>query len=445
MKGVSDLGRTIPGDCCPRPPCVYTTQVSNRNDNQVKIEIDGSKCCCIPKCPCESEELVRNGSFEMISADSTQPFADWRTVNALSNTIVSRVPENMLPVAYEGIHSAWFITEPSPVVEQHSISLQQNVTVTPGCIYRLSFAENLLTASDFTPSLTGRVFYTDAGGNEFDLISIPIAKDINPANFNRGYTFHQKTADIPVPCDVSSVTVQFDFSVRDDGGTTWLLDGVSLRAVSCATSCAKDGCAVASNICQPGNLVRNGGFEDLTGFQGTLFQYWRQIPETGDLAFVVNESTIPYEGFFSALFVGNATPVAESKTVALRQAVPVTPGCRLELSFAENFVQRGEAAGSTPRLIARVYWVNDSNIEFDLIYVAIAKIDEESDVNKGYSFHKKTADIPVPCGVNNVYVEFEFYVTSIGNTQWLVDGVQLRSVPWEPVCCHDFKGVDKHV
>lgn len=441
MKGVSALGNNFPGDCCPRPPCACTRQVSNRN--QVKIEIDSAQCCCIPKCPCESEELVRNGGFEIVSADDTQPFADWRAVNALPNTIVSRIPENMVPVAYEGIHSAWFITEPSGL-DQHFISLQQHVTVTPGCIYRLSFAENLLAASGFPPSLTGRVFYTDNAGSRVDLISISITKDLSTENLNKGYTFHQRTADVPVPCNVSSVTVQFDFAVRDAGGTIWLLDGVSLRAVSCASTCSQGGCAVAGDICQPGNLVRNGGFENLTGIQGTLFLHWRQIPEVSNVAFVVNQSNIPYEGVFAALFVGNATPVAESKTVALRQAVPVTPGCRLELSFAENFLQRGESAGSTPRLIARVYWVNDSGTEFDLIYVAIAKIDEESDVNKGYSFHKRTADIPVPCGVNNVYVEFEFSVTSTGNTQWLLDSVQLRSLLWEPVCCSDFKGVDKH-
>ena len=230
MKSVLILEGNFPVTAV-QTPCVAQSSKQSK-PYQVKIEIDSLNCCCVPKCPCESGELVRNGSFEMISADATQPFVGWRVLNALSNTIVSRVPINMAPVAYEGVHSAWFITEPSDL-EQHFISMQQNVTVTPGCIYRFSFAENLLTASDFTPSLTGRVFYTDGAGSQFDLISIFIEKDINISNIDRGYTFHQKTADIPVPCDVSRVTVQFDFSVRDDGGTIWLLDGVSLRAVSC--------------------------------------------------------------------------------------------------------------------------------------------------------------------------------------------------------------------
>jgi hypothetical protein len=202
------LTRKDPKDCCHIPPCPESSLVNNDNANHVKIEIDSSKCRCISECPCESEELMKNGGFEMLSADQTQTFAEWRTVNPLSNTIVSRTPIGMVPVVYEGVNSAWFITEPTEL-EQHSISLQQNVTVTPGCIYRFSFAENLITATDFTPSLIGRVFYTDSAGSQFDLISIPIQKDINSSNFNRGYAFHQKTADIPVPCDVSKVTVQF--------------------------------------------------------------------------------------------------------------------------------------------------------------------------------------------------------------------------------------------
>jgi hypothetical protein len=203
----------------------------------------------------------------MISANATQPFVDWRVLNALSNTIVSRVPINVAPVAYEGVHSAWFITEPSEL-EQHFISLQQNVTVTPGCIYRFSFAENLLTASDFTPSLTGRVFYTDGAGSQFDLISIFIEKDIKISNIDRGYTFHQKTADIPVPCDVSRVTVQFDFSVRDDGGTIWL-QGYRLVFFRNGSQTVKAGSR------QP--LVSNIGESRLIGYPGKIEKYFLPV------------------------------------------------------------------------------------------------------------------------------------------------------------------------
>ncbi|HOQ10158.1 MAG TPA: hypothetical protein PLG09_08555 [Syntrophomonadaceae bacterium] len=235
--------REFPGNCCPGPPCVCTTQVSKKIEKQLKIEIDDSKCCCIPKCPCENEELVRNGGFEMISADPTQPFADWRAVNALSNTIVSRVPENMLPVAYEGIHSAWFITEPSPVVEQHSISLQQNVTVTPGCIYRLSFAENLLIKGNgmaaAIPILTAKVIYIDNYGNAVDLIVVPILKFDQNRDPDRGYVYHEATADVPVPCGVSELIVRFEYFENSSIGSAWLLDSVSLRAVFPTSACCQ--------------------------------------------------------------------------------------------------------------------------------------------------------------------------------------------------------------
>jgi hypothetical protein len=168
------------------------------------------------------------------------------------------------------------------------------------------------------------------------------------------------------------------------------------------------------------------------------------LPETNDQAFIELRSDTPYEGNFAAIFISSATVNAQLKRVALRQIVPVTPGCILELSFAENFLARGESSGNTPRLIGRVFWVNDSGTEFDLIYVPIAKTGGENDENKGYIFHKRTADIPVPCNVSNVYLEFEFSVTNTGNTQWLLDTVQLRALPWESACCLDFKGVAEY-
>lgn len=56
----------------------------------------------------------------------------------------------------------------------------------------------------------------------------------------------------------------------------------------------------------------------------------------------------------------------------------------------------------------------------------------ENDVNKGFAFHTKTADLPVPCNVSSVYVQFDFAVTDIGVT--LLDEVQLRAMPWESIC-----------
>ena len=113
----------------------------------------------------------------------------------------------------------------------------------------------------------------------------------------------------------------------------------------------------------------------------------------------------------------------------------------MKLSFAEYFLSRGDSAGDTPRLIGRVFWVNDIGNEFDLINIPIAKIDGDNDVGKGYVFHTGTADVPVPCNVTSVYVQFEFSVTDIGVTQWALDAVQLRAVPWESICCQGFKEV----
>jgi len=50
-------------------------------------------------------------------------------------------------------------------------------------------------------------------------------------------------------------------------------------------------------------------------------------------------------------------------------------------------------------------------------------------------------DVPVPCNVTSVYVQFDFSVTDIRDTQWILDAVQLRPVPWDPVCCLYCKGV----
>lgn len=224
----------------------------------------------------------------------------------------------------------------------------------------------------------------------------------------------------------------------------WLLDGVSLRAVSPVSPCSKGGCASSMDICKPGNLIRNGSFEDISGSPGFPFLYWRQLPESGNQAIVRANSMVEYEGVFVASFESAVSGGAEPKSVSLRQIVSVTPGCRLELSFAENFLRRGEAAGNTPRFIGRVFWVNDSGIEFDVINVSIAKTNGENDVNKGYSFHKRTADIPVPYDVSSVYVQFDFSVTDMGNTQWLLDAVQLRAVPEAPVHCQCSKGVTEY-
>jgi len=442
-KGVLKMGKEYSQDCCLIPPCPGV--INNKNDNQMRIEIDNSKCYPVPECTCEREELIKNGGFEMLNADRTQVFAHWRAVNQISDTTI--VFESFSP-SYEGFRAAQFQTNPSPS-KLHALSLQQHVTITPGCIYQFSFAEKFLGGSggaNAEASLIGRVYYTDCAGNQFDLIIIPIAKANIDNNIDKGYTFHQKTAAIPVPCDVSKVTVQFDFSIEEDtGGTRWLLDGVSLRALSSASSCVRNDCASSLDTCRTTNLVKNGDFEDFTEInRASPFLYWWQIPESGNEAIVEVFNSADYEGLFQALFVSLPTVTAQTKSVSLRQIVTVTPGCRLELSFAEYFLQRGESAGDTPRLIGRVFWINDSGTEFELINVPMAKINADYDVDKGYSFHKKTSDQPVPCNVTSVYVQFDFSVTDVGVTQWALDAVQLRAVPWDSACCQDFQEVSEY-
>lgn len=409
--------------------------VNNNSNNNVAIKIERSKnSCCTPECPCETKELIRNGGFEILSTDLNQVFADWQQINA-NGAEVGLPPVASVP--YEGLFQAVFSSGGTTTEQMKSVSLRQTVTVNTGCIYRLSFAENFLQRGINALSssrFTGRVFYTK-GGREFDLINIPIAKIDDDSDVDKGYTFHQKTAEIPVPCEVNSVIVQFDFQVKDMGGTFWLLDGVSLRAVSSSPAYCQDSDRGAICTRGIGQLVKNGGFEMPGIIPDQTFRSWQAKNTTH--AAVDSASPIVYEGLNAARFsTVVTTPIAFSKTTSIRQAVTVIPGCQLELSFAENFLSRGNGAGDTPRLIARVFYVDSRDNEFDLINVSIAKIDDASDADKGYTFHKKTADIPIPSNVSSVYVQFDFFVSDLVNTAWLLDGVSLRSIFPSSACCN---------
>ncbi|MFY9323659.1 MAG: hypothetical protein WAO72_05870, partial [Syntrophomonadaceae bacterium] len=56
---------------------------------------------------------------------------------------------------------------------------------------------------------------------------------------DRGYVFHEATANVPVPCDVSRLIVCFDYFENSTTGSSWLLDGVSLRAVCPTSACCQ--------------------------------------------------------------------------------------------------------------------------------------------------------------------------------------------------------------
>lgn len=173
--------------------------------------------------PCLPAELLNNGGFEEPGAFAT--FADWDEFEA---DIV--IQSN--GTAYEGTLSAQFVSVPTPAFQTKTASLRQNVTVTPSCFLALNFAENFnQSGTGFNDlDVTARVFYIDGG--EVNLINIEIDYDADQSGGS--FVFHYKVSDHPVPFNVTSVTVEFFVQIRDVGSpltTSWLLDGVSLRAV----------------------------------------------------------------------------------------------------------------------------------------------------------------------------------------------------------------------
>ncbi len=196
--------------------------------------------CRVRKCACETTELVKNGGFE-VPGDDENTFKFW--------TIEIAKPEKELASigatddSYEGVVAAQFSTEPTNELKNKRGRIFQDVKVTPGCLYRLSFAENLeANGTGFTfGELTARVFHTDPAFNQFDLIRVFIRVD-STGPINTGFKFHQAVASIPVPAGVSTVTVEFSFVIRDratqgQGDDEWMIDGVSLRSEFCNPIC----------------------------------------------------------------------------------------------------------------------------------------------------------------------------------------------------------------
>jgi hypothetical protein len=195
--------------------------------------------CNFSRCSCEPGELIKNGGFEVRSTEPNFPFQYWEEVFP-DFARVANEPV-LTNTAYEGLSAARFISSDTVREENKSVTLQQTVIVTPGCTYRLSFAENLLVKGNGTaaaiPVLTARVFYIDNFGNAVDLIIIPVFKFNTDHDPNRGYTYHEAITNVPVPCDVSELIVRFDYFENSTSGSSWLLDGVSLRAVYPTSAC----------------------------------------------------------------------------------------------------------------------------------------------------------------------------------------------------------------
>lgn len=194
--------------------------ISVINVNCIQDCGEAARSCrtCLPK------ELIRNGGFEQEGVFTR--FADWQESSVFNIDIGANVN------TYEGTLSASFSSEQSPAASIKTVRLSQNVIVTPGCFLAMSFADNFLQAGNGFQDLDvrARVFFNN--GSPTNLINIEIDYTVTQAG--NGFVLHQKVSDHPVPFDVTSVTVEFFVQIRDiatTNDTTWLLDGVSLRAV----------------------------------------------------------------------------------------------------------------------------------------------------------------------------------------------------------------------
>ncbi|HHW30654.1 MAG TPA: hypothetical protein GXX20_03110 [Clostridiaceae bacterium] len=176
--------------------------------------------------PCAPVELVKNGGFEELGA--FELFTDWVRE---SNNI--RISGSL--IAHEGLGSASFNATPTQEIQDKTGRLFQNVTVNPGCFLVLSYATNFLqVGADFEGlDFSARVYY--GNNTQTNLINIE-TRYTSDFLAGTGYDFHQKVSNVPVPSNVTSVTVEFMIRVTDKGAppadiTQFLLDSVSLRAI----------------------------------------------------------------------------------------------------------------------------------------------------------------------------------------------------------------------
>lgn len=187
--------------------------------NNLNCQTSGQNAASV-RCPCPSAELIKNGGFEEAGLSGIfGEFAYW-------DATVDNIETLRFTFSYEGTLSAQFRSIETQQPETKTAVISQRVTVPSGCFLVLSFADNFESVGeDFeTLLIRARVFYDST-----DLIRI----DIRYLSFmgEQGFNFHQKISDNPVPPHVSSVTVQFIVEMRDTRRTSWLLDGVSLRAI----------------------------------------------------------------------------------------------------------------------------------------------------------------------------------------------------------------------
>lgn len=200
--------------------------------NKDKAVSSKNKDRCIPPvCFCETGEVLVNGGFETPGVVPFVPFAGWDVFARTLDIELVRDTQNV----FEG-NVAASVRTGVPLVPTSILVLRQYVDVTPGCLYQLQFAERLVSFPEpdsILPLLVASLIYLDRSLNEYELISIPILKSEQDAEFN----VHQHVAELAVPCEVPAIIVQFSFYITNAPGTVWNLDAVSLQAVSPASAC----------------------------------------------------------------------------------------------------------------------------------------------------------------------------------------------------------------
>jgi len=202
----------------------------NNNDNYVIVCSKDKEPCLPPSCFCASGDLIRNGGFEIPGVEPGQVFAHWETLLAPESSVVRTTTD-----VYQGNSAASIRSNVLPQPVTRSVLLRQNVTVTPGCLYKLKFAERLVTLGDpgtALPTLIARIYYVYQDF-QYDLLNTAIQK----TQIDRKYHPHSVKAEFPVPCNVSGVIVQFEFYLPGTGGDVWNLDAVSLRAECKVSAC----------------------------------------------------------------------------------------------------------------------------------------------------------------------------------------------------------------
>lgn len=212
----------IPGE---KPLC-------QNNDLHLTISLKEKEKCMPKICFCENGELLKNGGFETPSFDPFGVFAGWIVHGRTLDIELVRDTENV----YKGRAAASVRTTSPSGPFTSTLVLRQYVNVTPGCLYRLKFAERLVTFGQTDGNvhlLIARLVYLDGRQNEYELLNIPIQKTAADEKYN----LHEQIADLPVPCDVPGIIVQFSFYIIDTPGSVWNLDAVSLQAVSRISAC----------------------------------------------------------------------------------------------------------------------------------------------------------------------------------------------------------------